>query len=226
MSEDKNEVFLVGEGRHGTPGALRTEDDRTLRTWSLQVAQDATGAERLALVENDRTARSQLVLWETATPGQIRWRAEDTTGEACVSNYGQDEAGTLDPLRTDPNRILWTRAHDEWIDVSSREIPAAEADLWNPALADTTRFMVEFNVVANDAGEAAAEGIYVGREIDSAGGLARPYYWMFDWTVPYPGESGWQGPFYMHGDDAIRGVADVANDASIHFRVRRVDVGA
>jgi hypothetical protein len=114
----------------------------------------------------------------------------------------------------------------EWIEVPSREIPAAEGDLWDPTLADDIRFMVEFNVVNNDAGGAAAEGIYIGRDIDSGGALAAPEYWMFDWTVPYPGDTGWWGPYYMHGDDAIRGVADVANDASIHFRVRRVDLGA
>jgi len=113
---------------------------------------------------------------------------------------------------------------DEWVyvEVPSQEVPVAEGDLWNPTGADTTIYEVYFNVINNDAGGAAIAGVYIGREINSAGGLAAPYYWMFNETIPHPGESAWRGPYTMHGDDAIRGVAAVANDASVHFRVRRL----
>jgi len=113
---------------------------------------------------------------------------------------------------------------DDWVfvDVPSVELPAAEGDLWDPVGADTDIYRVMFQVIANDAAGLAIAGVYVGREIDSAGGLAVPYYWMFNETIPFPSNSGWYGPYYIHGDDAIRGVAADANDASIHFDVRRV----
>lgn len=109
-----------------------------------------------------------------------------------------------------------------FVDVPSQELPVAEADLWDPGAADTVIYEVYVNVINNDAGGAAIAGVYVGREINSAGGLAAPYYWLYNETVPHPGESGWRGPYFIHGDDAVRGVAAVANDASCHFRVRRI----
>lgn len=109
-----------------------------------------------------------------------------------------------------------------WVDVPSLELPAAEGDLWDPGGLDTTIYRVMFILINNDAGGAAAAGTYVGREINSAGGLARPYYWLFDETVPYPGLTDWQGPYYIHGDDAVRGYTANANELSIHWDVRRV----
>lgn len=109
-----------------------------------------------------------------------------------------------------------------FVDVPSVELPVAEGDLWDPGEADTVIYRVMFNVVNDDVGAAAIAGVYVGREIDSAGGLTVPYYWLYNETIPHPGQSGWRGPYYIHGDDAIRGVAAVANDASIHFDVKRV----
>lgn len=109
-----------------------------------------------------------------------------------------------------------------FVDVPSRELAAAEGDLWDPSEADTVIYRVMFILINNDAGGAAAAGTYVGREIDSAGGLARPYYWMFDETIPYPGLTAWQGPYFIHGDDAVRGYTTNANEVSIHFDVRRI----
>ena len=225
------------------------QPDGTLRAFALQVYQDAAGAYRVALIEDDGTPRQQVVLWDFAGGAPIRAAGEPVSGQAQVSLYGWngaaltqvmmeatgevraapvgiDEAGNLDNFRTDPDRIPWQRTFDPWVEVPSVEIPVAEGDLWDPTLANAIRYAVEFNVVNNDAGGAAIAGVYVGREINSAGGLAVPYYWMFNETIPHPGESGWCGPFYMHGNDAIRGVAGVANDASVQWRVKRVDVGA
>ena len=251
MSGEEQVVMLYGAigGERSRPIIVRTDPEGRLEIWGLQVYRDAAGNPRVALIEDDRTPRSQLVLWDTAGGTPIRWAGEPVSGQAMVSLYGWngaaltqvllqatgeqrnaligiDEAGNLDNFRTDPNRVPLQRAYDEWVDVASVEIPVAEGDLWAPGLGDALRFEVEFNVVNNDAGFAAIAGVYVGRDIDSAGALAAPEYWMFNETIPHPGESGWRGPFYMHGDDAIRGVAGVANDASIHFRVQRVDLGA
>jgi hypothetical protein len=113
---------------------------------------------------------------------------------------------------------------DSWVfyNAPSVELPAAEGDLWNPALANEVWLQIEFILINNDAGAAGAAGTYVGREVNSVGGLARPYYWMFNETIPHPGTSGWRGPFYIHGDDAVRGYTTNANEVSIHFKVRRI----
>lgn len=109
-----------------------------------------------------------------------------------------------------------------WVDVPSLELPAAEGDLWDPGDADTVIYRVMFILINNDAGGAAAAGTYVGREINSAGGLLRPYYWLFNDTIPFPGLTAWQGPYYIHGDDAVRGYTTNANELSIHWDVRRI----
>lgn len=101
------------------------------------------------------------------------------------------------------------------------EVPAAEAVLWNPGAVATEIYEVYFLVVNNDAG-AAAVTVSIGVDIAAGGALAAPEYWMFNEVIPYPGNSGWRGPFVIGGDDDVRGVASVANDASIHFRVRRL----
>jgi hypothetical protein len=101
----------------------------------------------------------------------------------------------------------------------------AEGDLWAPGGTSAEEYEVEFFVINNDAASAAVT-VSVGLDLAAGGGLAAPEYWVFNEVVPYPGNLGWRGPFIMRGDDAVRGVASVANDASIHFRIKRVDTGA
>jgi hypothetical protein len=241
---------VSNEGKHQNKLVLRTQPDGTLRAHSPLILVDQYGREIGGLAEDDGTMRSQTILWDYTGAAQIRAAGEPATGQAMVSLYGTnvtgnlqaienedtgelrvvqmgaDEAANIDRFRTDPNRIQWTRPYEEYVTVPSAEIPVAEGDLWAPGAADAVRYLVEFMVVNNDAGAAAIAGVYVGRDLNAGGALAAPEYWMFDETIPYPGTSGWRGPFYMHGDDAVRGVAGVANDASIHFRVKRVDTGA
>lgn len=138
---------------------------------------------------------------------------------------GQDEATNPDAVRTDPNRILWLRNYLGYVQVPSAEVPAPEGDVWNPGAAGTVLYEFCFLVTNNDAGGAAVT-VSVGIDVGAVGALAAPEYVMFEEVVPYPGTSGWRGPFVMNGDDAVRAEASVANDASIHFKVRRVDVGA
>lgn len=113
---------------------------------------------------------------------------------------------------------------DDWVyvDVPSVQLPAAEADLWDPAGLNAVRYRIMFLAINNDGGFIAAPGVYIGREANSAGGLGRPNYWLFNETLPFPGTTGWQGPYFIHGDDAIRGYATNANEVSVHFDVRRV----
>ncbi len=115
------------------------------------------------------------------------------------------------------------RERAAWQDVNPAEIAGAEGDLWAPGGTSAEVYEVEFLVVNNDAGSAAVT-VSVGLDLAAGGSLAAPEYWVFNEVVPYPGTLGWRGPFIMRGDDAVRGVASVANDASIHFRIKRVDV--
>jgi len=171
----------------------------------------------------------------------------ETTGEQDVVNHGKDSAGNIDPFRTnddqqvqvqlqgadeagvsdsfrtDPFRIPWQRDFPAWQDVDPVEIPVVEGVLWDPGTSALRQFEVMFYVVNNDAG-AMSVTVSVGLDLGSGGSLAAPEYWMFNEVIPYPGTSGWRGPFILHADDAIRGVASAANDASIHFRIRRTDL--
>ena len=213
-------------GPDGLPTPAAGSGGGTLLTEEQVFLWDYTGNVRIKAAGEPGSGEARVLgVAYNAASAPVEVLAEDA-GELRVAPVGLDEAGNFDNLRTDPNRIPWQRSYDEWIDVNPAEIPVAEGNLWAPGLADTVRYGVEFLVVNNDAGSAAITGVYVGRDVDAGGALAAPEYWMFNETVPHPGTSGWRGPFYMHGDDAIRGVAGVVNDASIHFRVKRVDVGA
>jgi len=158
----------------------------------------------------------------------IRAFLREPTGQLGIVVYGYDEAFNADRLRTDPNRVLWVRQYEGYIQVDPVEIPAAEGILWNPGATAAELYAVWFNVVNNDAG-AAAVTVSVGVDLAAGGGLAAPEYWMFNEVIPYPGTSGWRGGrngYIIAGDDDVRGIASVANDASIHFQVKRVDIGA
>lgn len=235
MSEDKNEVFLIGEGRHGTPGALRTEDDRTLRTWGLQVAQDATGAERLVLMENDRTPRQQMILWETSTPGPVRWRAE-TTGEATVGNmgwggaamvrqlhettgeqknvfHGKDSGGNIDPLRTNANQQLQIEIVD-----GSSSTRSVLGQLDPLAATDTVLYTVpaltETEVTMFSVANRGAAAITWRMGLSAGGGaLANEDYIYYDLALN-PGNSFIHAaPLLLAAADEVRVYSDLATAA-------------
>lgn len=184
--------------------------------------RNVTGA--LQAIENEDTGELRVVQmgWDGAAP--IRLLAE-ATGEQRVAVVGTDEAMNLDNFRTDPNRIPWVRDYPGWEQIDPVEVPVAEGVLWNPGADATELYKVSFLVVNNDAGGAVVT-VSIGVDIAAGGALVAPEYWVFNEVVPYPGSLGWRGPFLIAGDDDVRGVASVANDASIHFRARRVDVGA
>jgi hypothetical protein len=187
-------------------------------------------------------------LWDETSGNLAKWFVDPGTGAAQVSLkgqvsgtttavelgaageiqtllVGQDEGSNADIVRTDPNRILWMRPRTVWQDVNPVEIPSTEGDLWAPGGTSAEEYELEFYVVNNDAASSAVT-VSVGLDLGAVGSLAAPEYWIFNEVVPYPGNLGWRGPFIMRGDDAVRGIASVANDASIHFRIKRVDTGA
>lgn len=154
-------------------------------------------------------------------------RIDELSGFPVVIPMGVDEAGNYDNARTDPNRIIWVRQYEGYMQVDPVEIPVVEADVWNPGTAGAQIYLVEFLVVNNTAAPGAAvTGVYVGLDIGGVGALGAPDYWMFDETIPYPGSSGWRGPFVVNGNDDVRAVAFAANVCSINWRIRRVDLAA
>lgn len=227
LTNDAIKLLLSGMNEIDVPTAVRIDSERRLEmlAHSELVAVNAAGVNVDVLAENDGTLRNQLVLWNYTGGAQIRAAGEPTTGELHVLFHGKDEAGNPDEVRTDPGRVLWNRPYPAYEQVDPVEIPAAEGVLWNPGAAATELYEVSFLVVNNDAGGAAVT-VSVGVDLGAGGGLAAPEYWMFNEVIPYPGTSGWRGPFIMAGDDDVRGIASVANDASIHWRIRRVDTGA
>ncbi len=147
----------------------------------------------------------------------------DGTLEVWVTLVGRDPNNEPTPVNIDSAGAVVVALGVAWQDIDPVEIPNSEGDLWDPGgLAATIIYEVEFNVVNNDAGSAAVT-VSVGLDLARGGSLAAPEYWMFNEIINYPSSSGWRGPFIMHGDDQIRGIASAANDASIHFRVKRVD---
>jgi len=189
-----------------------------IRNWLT----DSNGDDVKQLGEADGTERSQLVLWDGST--QRRWLSE-TDGTAKMSLYGKDEASNLDALRTDPNRILWNRPHEGWVEQVGVAIPSAEGIVYNPGTTAAQTYWVQYKVVNIDAGGAAVT-VSVGSDASAGGSLAGAEYDMFNEVIPYPGSSGWRDLGIIAGDDDIRAIASAADDAIIRFRIRRVDTGA
>jgi hypothetical protein len=167
------ESILKAVNRAGVSTSVLVDDDGTLRTWSLQVFQDADGRERIALV--------------------------------------------------DENRAQVVRVYNNYIQVDPVLLPAAEAAIWNPGADATQLYSVEYSITNIDAGGAPVT-YSIGVEVGGAGGaLTADEYWQFNSVLPYPGSSGWRGPYIIAGDDDVRGVASAANDAKVDWRIRRID---
>lgn len=192
--------------------------------WRILLYGRDTGGNETEL-ENETTGELRIVVMghDGAVPQRL---GTETSRELRVEQLGQDEAGNPDVQRTDPSRIPWRRDYPAYVQVDPVAIPSPGEDiLWNPGADATELYEVSFIVVNNDTGGAAVT-VSLGVDLAAGGALAAPEYWMFSEVIPYPGTSGWRGPYLIAGDDDIRGIASAAGDASIHFRIRRVDTGA
>lgn len=209
----------------------------------LWVAHAQTNGEIRVLAESDGTIRIQHIGYDGNA--QIRLSAE-TTGQLEISQYGSVTDGTITSWALDaggvPKAVLYGKnasdaitalltltdgtlvvSTDEpaaFIQVDPQLVPAAEADLWDPAGDAGDIFDVEFLVVNIDA--AASVDVTIGQDVAGGGSLADSELFMDAETVPSKASSGWRGPFRIGGDDHIRGVATAADDANIHFRIKRV----
>ena len=95
----------------------------------------------------------------------------------------------------------------------------ADGILWDPGLNEYVAYEIEFLVVNVHT---AAVVVNIGVDLVSGGGLTAGEYWMYNENIPYPGNSGWRGPFTILGWDDIRGwCVTGANLATVHWRITR-----
>lgn len=125
----------------------------------------------------------------------------------------------------DTNRVQWVREYENYEIVDPVLITNAEADLFDPGGVATDLFAIEFNVV--NINNAAAYGVLtsIGHAV-GGGVLAQSEMFARDDSIPIRGATGWMGPYIIRGNDTIRGQAGALNTLTVHFRVRRVDIGA
>jgi len=98
-------------------------------------------------------------------------------------------------------------------------LPIADGVLWDPGLAATECYEVEFLVVNQHA---AAITVTIGVDVAGGGALAAGEYWLYQWVIPLPGDSGWQGPFTILGNDVVRGLCPtIASGGVVHWRIVR-----
>lgn len=218
--------LLEGEDEKGEVHICKTMEDGTLRGYTIQVGFNGS-RETVVKLEDDGTQRMQLIGWDGSAQKRLLTL---TAGELKVALVGHDEAGTpnVDVFRTDPNRNLWVRVYEAYLNIASADIAAAEGVVLSGSAvlsgSGSDLYLVEFEVVSIDSANAVV--VSVGRDDAAGGSLAGAEYWMNSVTIPATGSSGWRGPYLMAGDDDVRAVAGAANDAVIHFRVRRVDQNA
>jgi len=178
-------VGFSGKNRDEKDVQLLTEDDRTLRTWDLQVLRRVSGGnpDIVALAEtNGRptvmnygqdSSGNQLAFLQEAT-GELRmvmvgsddqgttlrYIDVEATGEQRVVQIGADEAGNLDNLRTDPNRIAWRRDFPAYVQVDPFPVTTVESIAFNPGTDATELYAVEFNII-NEATTPASATVTV-----------------------------------------------------------------
>ncbi len=96
-------------------------------------------------------------------------------------------------------------------------IPAAEADVWTPGLAATVYMDVEFELVNVD-GTVDATGVWLGIDYGNDGAASDAYFCTnITLTVSEVGTR--LGPYRIWGDDAIRAVCALADDAVLHVYI-------
>jgi hypothetical protein len=187
------------------------------------VLADANGDQIDALAESDGTPK---VVNYGKNSTTITAFGLETSGEQRTVMIGSNASGDFDRLRTDPNRILWTRPFEGWVQLDPVVIPSSEGILLDgsASLAASGVYDVAYRVVNIDG--AVSVTVSVGVDIGAGGSLATSEYWMRSQIIPAGSNSGWEYGGIIGADDDIRGVAGAADDAAINFRVRRVDVGA
>jgi len=182
------------------PDRISTVNEGELRPFLVQ-AHNRGGRSTFVLLEDDGTVRT----WSL--------------------NVYRDAAGNERVGLIDTNRVPWTREFEDCQVVDPVLLTNVEADLFDPAGTVDQVFAVEFNVVNIDPASLFIWGVNVGHAV-GGGALAANEFILTACSYPVRGASGWHGPYLIRGNDTIRGYSGAVNDAVIHFRVCRKDIGA
>jgi len=220
----ENEIITALQtivGPDGAPVSVSGSGSGTMTTITLMRGRTVSGAEEPVLLEDTRELRTLLAGWDGAAPIRALFEA---TGEQKITLHGKDEAGNIDPLRTDPSGVLWMRAYEQSVIAAPAILAAADAVLWTPPLPNTIAELYEIDFLLVNVAGVVTGPVSVGVDIGAVGALAIPEFWVYQEMLPWPGSSGWRGTFLCRGLDTIRGWnAAGANLSTIHFRVRRID---
>lgn len=147
-------------------------------------------------------------------------------GEQDFVLHGEDEANNVDPVRTDPNRILWTRPHAEYVNLVAVELTTSDAALIDGSAVLTASAVYRVWYKVNNIDGTNAATYTIGTDVAAGGALASPEYWAFQENVPAGASSGWVLGGIMNAADDIRGLASANSDLVVQFEVVRVDTGA
>lgn len=177
------------------------EPDGTIRRWNVTAGKD--GATEVAI-------------------------AVEATGEQKVSNYGKQSGGALGAFRLNANEQLQVEVIGDssvYEHVDPIKIPVAQAAVLTPAsdLSSGTAsdlYEVILEVVNIDGANSVV--VSVGVEVDGGGGaLTGEEFFIRSEVVPAPGGLG-PRTIWLPGNDIIRAEAAVADDAAIHWKIRKI----
>ncbi len=191
------------------------------------------------LAEADGTVRQQLVGWKTeATAAQIRIRAEETTGELTVSNYGnvsgtptafkvestgeqdivlhgKDSAGpNIDPLLTSTEKVLYVESRDPGEYVSPDDMPGTNTTYYTN---NNTGFLADVEIeVVNTSGAAATATV----DVVENGGSAAANRRILAAVPITPASVGIRlGAYTLNVGGTVEGLCSVADACTIHVYV-------
>lgn len=125
----------------------------------------------------------------------------------------------------DTESVPWVHQYENYQIVDPVALTNAEADLFAPGGGAAELYAVEYNIVNINNAAAYAILTSIGHAV-GGGALAQSEMFARDDSIPIRGSTGFQGPHIIRGNDVIRGQAAANNTLTVHFRVRRVDIGA
>lgn len=195
--------------------------NRFISVWGKLHGEDSSGNDTPIQTETDGELKI-INYGKDTSANLLPMRTEATTGEQHYIVNGKDSGGAIDPFRTNANM----QQQIEVVDGTSSQkrvvdpiaVPAAEDDVWTPGLGSTIYLDVEFEF-ANVDGTNNAEvslGIDVGND-----GAASNSYWLVDYDLVAKSLPIRLGPYRIGGDDAIRAVAEAANDVVLSVFIIR-----
>lgn len=118
-----------------------------------------------------------------------------------------------------PNGVLPENGYAAY-QIDPRSLPNPEAALFSPGGSNGESYLIRILVVNQHTG---VVNVTIGHDIGATGALGAGEYFLYNEPIPYPGTSGWRGPFLIPGDDAIRGICNTINNgAAVHFDAIRM----